>query len=109
MFIDDLNQALKESFPLNAHPYTAVYVLMLRWTEDDLNVQSEIDQLREVFEQQFRFETEEWQIPSSNSTRSLQYKLFELQHAHQNESELLIVYYGGHGEADRRGRSIWRA
>ena len=110
VFTDDLKQALKGSFPRSAHPYTAVYVLLLRWADDDLRVQSEIDQLRIVFDRRFHFETEEWQIPSSNPTRSLQNKLFHLQDAHQSESELLIVYYAGHGEADpRRGRSIWRA
>lgn len=108
-FANDLNQALQGSFPRSAHPYTAVHVLLLRWADDDLQVQSEIERLRRVFDRQFHFDIEEWQIPSSNPTRALQYKLFELQHAHQSESELLIVYYGGHGAADRRGRSIWRA
>ena len=111
-FVEDLNLALKCSFPVqrSAYPYIAVTVLLLRWTEDDLMVQSEVDSLRNVFERQFCFGVEEWQIPSRNATRTLQEKLYDFQKAHQTESELLIVYYAGHGEADlRRGRSIWRA
>jgi len=86
-----------------------VTVLLLRWTDDDLDIQTELDRLREVFEFQFRFATEQWNIPSNNSTRALQAKLYDFQEAHQSESELLIVYYGGHGEASRRGKSVWAA
>lgn len=87
-----------------------MHVLLLRWTEDDLNVQDELTRLRNVFEGQFRFATEQWDIPSQNPTRALQGKLYDFQDAHQSEDELLIVYYGGHGDADRRrGRSIWAA
>ena len=109
-FAEDLNQALKASFPSNPNPYTSVHVLLLRWTEDDLGVQTEISALRRVFESRFHFDVEEWQIPGVNSTRALQKKLYGFQDAHQNQTELLIVYYGGHAKADsRRGRSIWQA
>lgn len=84
-------------------------VLLLRWTDDDLSIQVELDRLRDVFELQFRFATEQWNIPSLNPTRALQAKLYDFQEAHQSESELLIVYYGGHGEASRRGKSVWAA
>lgn len=87
----------------------AVHVLLVRWTEDDLDVKSEIITLRAVFEKQFNFKVEEWQIPAESSTRALQTKLYNFQHAHQDPKELLIFYYGGHGEDDPRGRSIWRA
>lgn len=85
-------------------------MLLLRWTEDDLNIQYELDMLRNVFDEQFRFATEQWNIPSQNPTRALQAKLYEFQNTHQREDELLILYYGGHGDADRRrGPSIWAA
>lgn len=110
IFAEDLNQALKTSFPSGPDPYTAVHVLLLRWTEDDLGVQVEISALCRVFEIRFHFDVEEWQIPSLNPTRALQKKLYGFQDAHQSETELLIVYYGGHAKADpRRGRSIWQA
>ena len=109
-FAQDLNQALQTSFPSKLNPYTSVHVLLLRWAEDDLGVQTEISALREVFETRFHFDVEEWQIPSVNSMRILQKKLYGFQEAHQDQKELLIVYYGGHAKADhRRGRSIWQA
>ena len=109
-FAEDLNQALKTSFPPGPNYYTAVHVLLLRWADDDLGIQSEISALRSVFETRFHFDVEEWQIPSLNPTRALQKKLYGFQDAHQSETELLIVYYGGHAKSDsRRGRSIWQA
>ena len=110
IFAKDLDQALKNSFPCTATLYTAVHVLLLRWLDDDLEVQTEISKLQSVFANDFFFQVEQWQIPSMNPTRALQTKLYSFQEAHQDEKELLIVYYGGHGDADtRRGRSIWRA
>ena len=110
-FANDLKQALQSSFPVSkgSHPYTAVYALLLRWTDDDLTVESEINALKHVLEGQFNFGVEEWRIPSDGAYRALQEKIYGFQYAHQSESELLIVYYGGHGEPDRRGRSMWRA
>ena len=110
-FANDLDRALQSSFPASkdSYPYTAVHVLLLRWSDDDLSVQSEINGLKIVFERYFGFEVQEWQIPSKGGHRALQAKIYGFQIAHQIESELLIVYYGGHGEADRRGRSVWRA
>lgn len=110
MFTKDLQDAISDSFPRPKAPYTSVHVLLLRWVEDDLNVQEELTSLKRVFEHQFRFATEQWDIPSQNPTRALQTRLYDFQDAHQSENELLIVYYGGHGDADRRrGRSIWTA
>ncbi len=111
VFTQDLKRALDGTFPRDAYPYSSVNVLLLSWEADDLDVASEISQLRRVFEWHFRFKAEEWRIPSGpNPTRALQDKLYAFQDAHQSEQELLIVYYAGHGEADpRRGRSIWRA
>ena len=59
-FAKDLNQALKTLFPAGHNPHTAVYVLLLRWAEDDLGVEIESSTLRKVFETQFRFDVEEW-------------------------------------------------
>ena len=111
-FASELDTALKTSFPSKSQPhmYTGVHVLLLRWLEDDLQIHREITMLESVFANQFHFRVEQWQIPSSNPTRALQTKLYSFREAHQNEEELLVVYYGGHSEADsRRGRSIWRA
>ena len=110
VFARDLNQSLEGAFPPQSCPYTSVYVLLLQWEADDIGVTEEISQLRQVFRNQFNFDVENWYIPSSNSFHSLQDKIYQFQKAHQSKRELLIVYYGGHAEADtRRGRSIWHA
>ncbi|KAL8645949.1 MAG: hypothetical protein Q9226_007070 [Calogaya cf. arnoldii] len=109
VFSQDLQKAITNSFPRPKTSYVSVNVLLLRWTEDDLNVQQELTALKSVFENQYRFVTEQWHIPSKNSTRALQTKLYDFQNFHQSEDELLIVYYAGHGDPDRRGRSIWAA
>ena len=88
VFAEDLQNALKESFPRESdpYPYTSVTVLMLRWEEDDLDVKEEISQLDAVFTRRFGFDTEVWCIPSSpNPTRALQSKLYAFQDAHQSE------------------------
>ncbi|KAL8670440.1 MAG: hypothetical protein Q9168_005021 [Polycauliona sp. 1 TL-2023] len=110
VFSQDLQKAVANSFPRPSTSYTSVHVLLLRWVKDDLNVQDELTSLGRVFEDQYHFATEQWNIPSLNSTRALQTKLYDFQNCHQSEDELLIVYYGGHADADRRrGRSIWAA
>ena len=109
-FVQDLARSLTCSFPAKAYPYSAVHVLLLRWVDDDLGVKSELAKLRKTFESQFNFEVEEWYIPSSNPYGFLEEKIFHFKKDHLNESELLIIYYGGHGGKDpRRGRSIWYA
>ena len=109
-FVHDLAGSLTYSFPAKDCSYPAVYVVLLRWVEDNLGVQSEINKLRRVFENQFHFNVEEWYIPTSNPYEFLEDKIFHFKKDHQNESELLIFYYGGHaGEDLRRGRSIWYA
>lgn len=109
-FVHDLAGSLTYSFPAKDDPYHAVYVVLLRWFEDNLGVQSEITKLRRVLESQFNFEVEEWYIPTLNPYEFLEDKIFHLKKAHQNKAELLIFYYGGHAGKDlKRGRSIWYA
>ncbi|KAL8990794.1 MAG: hypothetical protein Q9169_008037 [Polycauliona sp. 2 TL-2023] len=109
VFSQDLQTAIANSFPRPRSSYTAVHALLLRWAEDDLNVQVELTALKHVFTSQFRFACEQWDIPGRDPTRALQKKLYDFQDSHQGEDELLVVYYGGHGDPDRRGRSIWAA
>ena len=54
VFVEDLQDALEGSFPRSSFSYHSVHCLLLSWQEDDLNVQSEVRELRRVFERQFR-------------------------------------------------------
>ena len=109
-FVDDLNKSLTRSFPAEDCSYPAVHVVLVRWVEDDLGVQSEITKLRCIFENQFNFQVEEWYIPTPDPYEFLEDKMFHFKKAHQSKKELLIFYYGGHAGKDlKRGRSIWYA
>lgn len=109
-FAGDLQQALNDTFPRDLSPYTGVYVLLLRWEEDDLKVQNDINVLRKVCEGKFHYDVWEWHLPSIESpTLALQDRLYAFLSAHRDKNELVIVYYGGHGVASSDGKCIWQA
>ena len=70
-------------------------------------VQGEIDNLERVFVRHYGFSTELYLIPSQDSQRCLQSKIFFLHEGHDSRNELLIVYYGGHGLLNGMDLSIW--
>ena len=70
-------------------------------------VQGEIDHLERVFEHDYGFETDLYLIPSQDSQRCLQRRIFFLQEKHDSRDELLVVYYGGHGVLNGLNQSIW--
>ena len=89
-------------------------MLFLRW-EDDVfidpgvnnGVQGEIDHLEQVFTCDYGFKTDLYLIPSQNSQRCLQKRIFLLQEEHDSREELLVVYYGGHGLLNDMNQRIW--
>ena len=112
VFVQDLQKAIKGAFPRKGlpYPYTSVHALLVRWEDDDMGIDREIEKLASALRCFLNFEVEEdWTIPKENPQRALRQKLYTFQDAHQSEDELLIFYYGGHGRQDRYGRSIWRA
>lgn len=114
IFIDDINRALSGALLPGGNAYTKVSVLFLRWADDvfinpGLNngVQGEIDDLERILVHDYGFTTEIYLIPSDDSQRSLQRKIFLFQEAHNSTDELLMVYYGGHGVLNKLNQSIW--
>ena len=114
VFIDDVNCALAGALSRNGSIYQKVSVLFVRWADDvfidpgvNNGVQGEIDALEQVFIQDYGFQTELYLIPSENSQRCLQRKIFNLQELHDSREELLVVYYGGHGVLNEMNQSIW--
>ncbi|KAL9102369.1 MAG: hypothetical protein Q9187_009131, partial [Circinaria calcarea] len=108
-FRDNLSRALKGTFPLKANKYDGVYSLLIDWRDDDLGCASEIQDLDAQLKNQFRFQTEKFSIPTLNSERMLQDRLIDFERAHREGSNLLIIYYGGHGQFNLQGNSVWRA
>ena len=112
-FLEHLNRAAKTVLPTTSKRYHDVVVLLLRWQDDDLGTESEIQDLECLFRDTYHYKTERYLIPSSDSATQLEYKLNDFRRANDNESNLLILYYGGHGSLDinkpRPSRSIWQA
>ena len=107
--LEDINGAVKSSFPSRTTRYDAVYVLLLRWEEDDLGTAAEIQKLQEVFQNSYHFMTESWQIPSVASYIRLNQKVLDFQ-MDKSENDLLILYYGGHGiNVPHHNDSVWAA
>ena len=113
-FVDDVNCALAGALSRSGSVYQKVSVLFLRWEDDvfiepDVNngVQGEIDDLERVFMRDYGFKTDLYLIPSQNSQRCLQKKIYLLQEEHDSRDELLVVYYGGHGMLNDMNQSIW--
>ncbi len=111
-FFEHLNRAAKAVLPRACRRYTGAFVLLLRWEDDDLGTEIELKDLEAVFRNIYHYSTERYLIPSVDSTTQLEYKLNDFRKAHDNGTNLLIVYYGGHGSLEynkRPNRSIWQA
>lgn len=108
-FTDDLTQSLKRTFPTDPRWYDNVYVLLIRWAEDDLGTEKEINDLDKVFREEYNYSTERELIPSHDSHNTLEYMIARFRHNHDGPNNLLIVYYGGHGERASDNKSIWAA
>jgi hypothetical protein len=79
---------------------------LIRWAEDELLVEPELRRLSDVF-QDYGFMTKEWQIPSKNSHLDLMMKTGEFIRDADNDKNLFIVYYGGHGRINSERQAEW--
>ncbi|KAF5623159.1 uncharacterized protein FTJAE_10712 [Fusarium tjaetaba] len=100
--------AAKRAFPNSAYSrYTEVQVLLIRWEEDELEVEWELNELQRVLHHLYGFTTDKFLIPTQNSHRKLNHKVLGFVEEHENEDTLLIVYYGGHGIINKARQSTW--
>ncbi|KAF5984484.1 hypothetical protein FCOIX_2611 [Fusarium coicis] len=107
-FVNDLQSAAKRAFPNSAYSrYTEVQVLLIRWEEDELEVEWELNELQRVLHRLYGFTTDKFLIPTQNSHRKLNHKVLGFVEEHENEDTLLIVYYGGHGIINKARQSTW--
>ena len=108
-FANDLTIACASVFPPNPIQYRKVHALLLNWAADDLGTEVELQDLGTQLRSQFNFTTEFWKIPSQDSENELEKKLSRVKGEMEGQGNLLIVYYGGHGQRDIWNRSIWAA
>jgi len=83
-----------------------VHVLLVRWEHHDIvGLNEQIDQLRCVFTEKFRFQVETWCIPSHRHAMALlSEKLHSVAH-NAGPRDLVILYYGGH--ATNADTCVW--
>jgi len=101
-FGNDLHEAAKAVFPNTAPTrYKNVYVLMLKWEDEDPNlpVSLEIGRLFRVFKDIYHFQTEVWDIKDRDCHAEVNQKILDFSRLGGNSKEdLKIVYYAGHGK-----------
>jgi len=98
--INALSKKVTDRWPTRRLPYLQVSVLLIKWEEDDLGVDEEIDELRDLLTRFFRYSVESWLIPKGSpktASLALVNKLHEFTEAYNNEGSLIWIYYGGHG------------
>jgi hypothetical protein len=92
-----MEQAAKSAFPNYGRTrYDSVNACLIRWEEDELGVQPEMGRLDNMF-QTYGFKTNTWLIPNENSHLELMSNAIHLLRSSDNERNLFIIYYAGHG------------
>ena len=108
-FGQTLTEAAAAAYPTTGISvrYKAVHVLLLSWVNDDLGVFKEISELDSTFTSIYGCETEQWRILSTRSHNSLAKQLTGFLERYENEENLLIVYFGGHGRMGDNRQCVW--
>lgn len=70
-------------------------------------MESEVDQLCQVFDKLYGFNTEIWLIPSSASQIQLTRKTCDFLQKFDAEGNLFIVFYAGHGKINSARQNQW--
>jgi len=107
----DLNEAVQGAWPKrHSIRYSQVYVLLLSWEADDLEVYLEIDPLRRVLEDRYHFNVQDYKIPSLKPDKALKKRIYDFLEK-KDEDTLLIVYYAGHARSALQSNeaSLWCA
>lgn len=92
--------------------YSQVFVLLISWETRDPNlpVEQEISALRQVLEDCYHYDIEEFQIPDIDSHAEVSEKVNSFVKVGNNSSShLKIVYYAGHSRLSRSKELLWFA
>jgi hypothetical protein len=72
-----------------------------------MGVEHELNDLAEVFQKAYGFQTETWLIPTLEPHFALMTKALEIVQRFGIENDLLIVYYAGHGLMNDSRQAVW--
>ncbi|KAL8707664.1 MAG: hypothetical protein Q9220_007326 [cf. Caloplaca sp. 1 TL-2023] len=91
------NKTLEGHYRHGKTGYNRVGVLFLTW---------EVDALRDLFANEFKYETKYFQIPKERWQTALQREVANLFYEYDSPDCLTIIYYGGHGYIGQETRSL---
>ena len=94
--------------------YRRVSALLIYWEDgDDVGYKQEAGDVHAIFRQDFHFEVEYYAIPTRKSFLELDKRINLLLKSCGFEDNLIIMYYGGHGDPnDQAGEdqlAVWAA
>jgi len=100
-------QAAKRAFPNRGQSrYKTVNACLIRWEEDGLGVQQEFDALYYVL-RDYGFFTNVFLISQVNSHWDLMRKTLDFIQYWDNNKNLFILYYAGHGRMNKARQAEW--
>ena len=110
-FGEALESAARAVFPNDQGlKYSKVFVLLISWQMEDpkLPVSRELEALREVFEEIYHYDVEEFRIPDRGSHAAVSERINAFVNLNDDSSDdLKIVYYAGHSQLSRNKELIW--
>jgi len=110
-FAQDLQDAIDAAWSdRKKNRYQEVHVLLLSWEDDNIGVFREIERLRYVFFNLYRFDVQEFRIPGKTPQKAATVRLSSFLEQ-DGPSSLLIVYYAGHARPSPQSSAppIWAA
>lgn len=107
---NELDRSLSRGF-LHSADYDSVNVALLHWEEDDERFAQESQQLQSFFEDTWKYKTSVLPIPSDRPQAALQSDLAQFVMTYgASKQSLLIIHYGGHGDANPdQKKAVWAA
>jgi hypothetical protein len=98
---------VKRAFPNRGRSrYETVDACLIRWEDDELGVQQELDALNDVL-QGYGFLTNVFLIPKLNSHWDLMRKTLDFIQDWDNDKNLFVLYYAGHGRINSARQAEW--
>ncbi|KAH8647775.1 hypothetical protein BX600DRAFT_443120 [Xylariales sp. PMI_506] len=89
------------------HKYTTLHAILLQWEHDDIGVDQEITRLSGVLQRSYGFQVQQWRIPLKNPILKLTRLITNWVEMYDNEHNLFLLYYAGHGKIDSSSQVIW--
>lgn len=105
----ELAASLEDYQPRRQQRYSAVNVLLLYWKDADIPSGKDSKDLGRMFREHFNYRTHCYEIPSSDQAGlSLTVHLSHFLKDYGGSDDLVLVHYGGHGEAsDAQSQCTW--